>query len=700
MAFTPQNVSSAVTLSSIALSSDGDKLVYRVSELKTGGKQQKASLWYASDLFKDDKVETSQITSGQFNDRQPSWHPDSKTIYFLSDRTKEEGGGPTQIYKLKVTGPGEPSIIDSCFKEKKRGVEDFKISPDGKYIAFTSPVEPSPEEEKKEAEKDDPDVWGDTKCIEANAHLNIYTISTGETKTLVDSGHVYLFSWSPDSKTLAYGLATRSDLDALYEQTTLNTISILPGSSPTVLRSFEVSPPDDLIWPLSQSDIYFLGTYHPGRLIDATVVNRLTISGRSSAQNEISNFYAGTTEDAENFLNIGKGEIAVRIANGINTRVDILNSEGRLFVLYDAKGIESLTGYDVKKLDDTYTFVCIRNSGPRKEPANIWVGRAKKDETLNMKSISSHSPWTSSHKIGAVERFDWKGKDGMNLDGLVWFPEGLDSSKVKTPLPTVVHIHGGPYSRDTPRYSTSIFVWENMLSENGYLVLLPNYRGSSGRGSEFARAAHQGMGTIEWSDIDLMVDEAIKRGLADPNKLGIGGWSQGGFLTAWGVSQTKSKFKCAVMGAGVSDWGTMSTESDAIQFEEALSGASPWLGSGARLAGDPIRHAKDIETAFLIVHGQNDLRVPVGQASGFHRALRRVSKYPARHTLVTYPREPHGFVEKKHGEDLLKQVLGHFEMWLNLGNLWNRKNQALSGHTYYNPPDAKNRRTDGPASNT
>jgi len=135
-------------------------------------------------------------------------------------------------------------------------------------------------------------------------------------------------------------------------------------------------------------------------------------------------------------------------------------------------------------------------------------------------------------------------------------------------------------------------------------------------------------------------------------------------MTAWGISQTKNKFKAAVMGAGVSDWGAMAVESDMPEFELDLGGSAPWTPSPSKERNDPIRFVKGIETPVLILHGEKDERVPVGQAIGYMRGLRRHGKYPERSQLVIYPREPHSFAEKKHAEDVLQRVLDHFNKWL------------------------------------
>src|SRR6185437_11428396 len=153
------------------------------------------------------------------------------------------------------------------------------------------------------------------------------------------------------------------------------------------------------------------------------------------------------------------------------------------------------------------------------------------------------------------------------------------------PLPLVVLVHGGPYGRSGNEWNLQPLRWGQWLAHHGYAVLLPNYRGGVGHGHLFATQARGNVGVGDFADVLSMVDAAIERGIADPERLGIGGWSQGGFMTAWAVTQT-TRFKAAVMGAGVSDWNMMTLTSDMPEFESVLGGSRPWDGVGPRRADE------------------------------------------------------------------------------------------------------------------
>jgi len=159
-----------------------------------------------------------------------------------------------------------------------------------------------------------------------------------------------------------------------------------------------------------------------------------------------------------------------------------------------------------------------------------------------------------------------------------------------------------------------------------------------------------------------MVDAAITRGIADPDRLGIGGWSQGGYMAAGAVTRTR-RFKAAIMGAGVSDWGTMAMTSDLPCFESEIAGGAPWDGVERRrpIELSPIYAVRGATTPTLILHGEKDERVPLNQATGLYRAL-RASDVPVE--LVVYPREPHGIGERNHQIDIVCRVRSWYGRWL------------------------------------
>jgi dipeptidyl aminopeptidase/acylaminoacyl peptidase len=272
--------------------------------------------------------------------------------------------------------------------------------------------------------------------------------------------------------------------------------------------------------------------------------------------------------------------------------------------------------------------------------------------------VSNVQRWLDGIELGPQEIVTWE-RAGFTLDGIVIWPPG--SGRGDGPLPTIVAIHGGPYGR----WSNSFIArWGRWIAQHGYLVFLPNPRGGAGHGQTFAEAVLHTVGNEDYRDIMAGVDMLVERGLTDPERLGCGGWSQGGFMTAWIVGHTE-RFKAGVMGAGVSDWGMMIATSDIPSYETLMGGGNPYEGIGPHTfdAQSPISFVHQATTPTLIVHGEKDERVPVSQGIFFHRGLRR---YGVPTELVIYPREPHGIQERNHQLDLSRRIVAWYQRWISV----------------------------------
>ncbi|KAI5117832.1 hypothetical protein M0805_003309 [Coniferiporia weirii] len=659
--FTPSKVADSEQLNGIKLSPDASKVLYTVKPAYKSGEHNTSAIWLAD---VDTAGSAKQFTSGLFNDTAAQFHPDGQRVIFLSDRHK--AGGPLQVYSINIAG-GEAFPLFG--KDNKKKVSMFELSPDGLYLAFTSADEPTPEDEQREKDKDDAVVFGDKRAFE---RLRLYTFASGTVRTLdvPKDKHVFHFTWTPDSKEIIFAVWRQSEVEFSEEKIPLQRIGISVGSSAQIIGIYPRTP--SRICPMPDGKIVDIQSVVPTRLSDSKSV--FVHSADDFART--AQLY-GEVDCAAGVKDIkGDGLVAVNIATGLNNRIDVLDVKGSkpeaIFTLYESSN--EAIGYGVWDIrcraDGAIVLAVIKSSAVRKESPNVWTGIAN-DRANACKlgtKLSSHLQWMGDVPAVRAEAFHWDAEDGTKLDGVIFFPPGETGSKPDKPLPTVMLVHGGPYGRATLAYEPSFADWQFLLASRGYLVISPNYRGGQGHGSEFARAAHGGMGTLDWSDCASMLDTLIKRGFADPSRLGIGGWSQGGFMTAWGVTATKNRFKAGVMGAGVSDWGQIAAESDMPEFEADLGGCAPWdtsvLTKRVDLNGSPIGHVEGVESAVLILHGEKDQRVPVTQGISFFRGLRRRSKYPERAQLVVYPREPHGFTEKKHAEDVMKRVIEHFDLWL------------------------------------
>ncbi len=225
--------------------------------------------------------------------------------------------------------------------------------------------------------------------------------------------------------------------------------------------------------------------------------------------------------------------------------------------------------------------------------------------------------------------------------------------------PLVLQPHGGPEAADPNGWNGSYSRWGQMLAGAGYLTLYPNYRGSIGRGVTFAKADHRDLMGAEFQDMLDGIDHLVAQGLADPNRVGIGGGSYGGYTSAWATTYASDRFKAAIPWMGISNWISMTGTSDIFLENSTVHWNLVMYENYEKYwERSPLRHIDKAKTPTLIIHGAADPRVPPGQSLELYTAL-KWKGVPVEY--VTYPREGHGVTERAHQEDFMKRVLAFFD---------------------------------------
>jgi dipeptidyl aminopeptidase/acylaminoacyl peptidase len=293
------------------------------------------------------------------------------------------------------------------------------------------------------------------------------------------------------------------------------------------------------------------------------------------------------------------------------------------------------------------------------------------------KKLTDQTAQISAWKIGSVEAVSWKSKDGTIIEGVLHKPADFDP---KRKYPLLVKIHGGPTGVSQPRFLPNDYAYPvQSFLVKGALVLEPNYRGSAGYGAKFRALNVRNLGVGDMWDVMSGVDSLIAKGIADPNKLGAMGWSQGGYISAFLTTHT-DRFKAISVGAGISDWMTYYVSTDITPFTPQYLGATPWDDPQIYAKTSPITAIRQAKTPTLIQHGSADHRVPVPDAFELYRGLldQHVDS-----RLILYTGFGHGIDKPKSGLALLQANLDWFAHFI-----WNEpipKDSALYGTSELEP---------------
>ncbi len=581
-----------------------------------------------------------QLTFGERSETSPRWSPDGKFITFITARgsgsESGEDGPKAQIWIMPTDG-GEPWPLTSA----KDGVTAYEWGPDSKSIAFTAREALSKEDEDKRKRRDDPRVFeGDFRMT----HLWTVDVASKEEKRLTE-GTAFAIggtpTWSPDGKKLAFSAAptpmVRDDRRDIY----IVSADGGPVEKIAATPSSETSPQ----WsPDGKTIAYIADPAGPpvgdGVTLAAVGNSHLMLydvetKKAKDASSPAFDLEAGTpTWDPQSK--------ALVFATGVRSSRDLFTYD-----LASAQYKRVTTGRNVSSFStsaDGSKWAFTADSADN--PSEVWVSDAMGG---SVKSITDTNPQVRDLALGQTEVITWKTTDGLEVEGILLKPVNFDPAK-KYPLMVVVH--GGPTGAHVNSFRVSYGDGGQFWAAQGWAVLYPNPRGSTNYGEKFMRGNIPDWGGGDYRDIMSGVDAVIARGIADPEKLALQGWSYGGYMTCWIVSQT-GRFKAAMMGAGLSDLAPMYNTTDIPGY---LAGFFKGIPSKATMAlydeRSGISYADKVTTPLLILHGGNDERVPIGQPMEFYRALKDRGKTVE---LVFYPREGHGFSEYYHQLDRMKR---------------------------------------------
>jgi dipeptidyl aminopeptidase/acylaminoacyl peptidase len=601
----------------LSFSPEGSRLVCTISEVK--GPKTESHLW----ILDNAAGELRQFTYSAKSEHSPAWSPDSRTLAFLSNR-----GEHTQIYLMPADG-GEASPLTNGSSD----VNAFHWSPDGAQIAFLAREPKTELQEKKEKENDDGRVADQDQDLD---RLWIVDVASKKAWQVTKSGwRIDEFEWLATDKIIA--VATNK-----------------PKAESWTNVLYSVSPADGKFVPLSQPNQPFGKlTISPGKTKLSFVATRN--GGPIPHDLFIQNFAGGSPANATRSL-----DRVILDTSWQDDRTAVIRViDGFYYRLYRVTGDGAPAPIE---LPCSVRAFAVSHDG---RLAYVGVGFDRLPELFltdvggnSQQKSHLHKEWEGIH-LADANRFWFKSFDGTRIEAALMKP--ALATKRRNKLPLVLLVHGGPSSN----FSADYFwfnSWPQLLVTRGYEVLMVNPRGSAGYGEEFLKANRADWGGGDFKDLMLAVDAVLAQGETDADHIGIGGWSYGGEMSTWAITQT-NRFKAAVVGGGVFDQVAEFETEDRPAGDEWFFG-SPWDHPEIFARNSPSSFIRNAKTPTLIVHGEDDHANPVAQAMGLYRALKH---YGVETELVVYPREPHGPREEKHQIDILRRMLDWFDRFVLAG---------------------------------
>jgi dipeptidyl aminopeptidase/acylaminoacyl peptidase len=628
---TPEASLNLRSISDLQFSPDGNRLAFVVTE-PAKGERRARHIW----IYEKQSGSIRQFTYSAKSDFFPRWSPDGMQLAFLSDRDDQQ-----QIYAMRANG-GEASALT----KGKRGVKNFAWSPDGKQIAFLAPDAKTETEEKKEKDKDDAHV---ADKEEKHARLWLLALDTGEAKALTEpKWEVSQAVWHPSGSGLMLGATDHPESDQNTERIFFFRLSeTLNGERKEVDSMTQVLAPRGPFGNLRLAGdgqrMAFVGCREDGPTPHDLM---LAHHGEKGVQNLTG---ASVDRPVLDYRWSKDGGLLAVVEDGFHTKFIAFTAEGAL------KDIPAVpTNPNAFVVSDSGDVAFAGQTATT--PQELWLW----DQKSAPKQVSHLNDSWKQFTLSAPEFYKYKSKSpgSLEIEAALLKPLGYDG---KSKLPLIALIHGGP----TGAWRDSIETWGQLLAARGYAVFYPNIRGSSGYGQKFIESNRGDWGGGDYRDVMDGVDDLIARGVADPEKLAIGGWSYGGYMSEWAITQT-TRFKAAVSGAGLSNLISEYGTEQGPAYDEWFYGVpyEPEKVAGF-LNSSPFVHLKNVKTPTLILQGDADEVDPPGQSQELYRGLKR---YGVETELVVYPREPHGFHEEKHLLDRLNRILAWYDKHMKDGS--------------------------------
>ena len=615
----PMTVDDSLDMDSVGgalMSPDGEWVLFSKNQLDWE-ENERTTKWYMIPSSGGEAFEyIGEEGGGSFQ-----FSPDGK--YLTLTRSID---GERQVFWMRTAG-GEAVQLT----EHETSIGSYQWSDDSSQIFFVA-TDKRPDDESTMVNEDDDVVFVDEGPNGQNrsywSNLWVIDIENQEISQITDEQFVVGgFDVSPDSARVAFSARytnRRNDADKneiyIVELSSGEISRLTDNNAPESVaewspdgKMFTVTAADDKEWMNRNTKIW---------LLDPVLgEHRLLSDGFEGSPRQ-----AVWTPEGEHLLFSGQ--------QGTNTNLFRMNAQtGEFEKLTDFQGSMGISSWSSDRTKYVYSF------SDYDTPSDLWVGFIDGSEPVR---LTHANPQVDELQLAEMRVIQWESHDGMMVEGLLHLPVGYEEGDM---VPLMLNIHGGPAGSFTNSFRASYHIHAGL----GYASLSPNVRGSSGytdylrEGNTFARG--DGIGFGDFQDLMTGVDKVIADGIVDLTRMGVRGWSYGGILGGWTITQT-DRFKAASIGAGVYDW----TSEYGPGFNNDVRlwhiGGTPWDNAEAWRNQSALTHASNIVTPTLLIHGANDTTDTEQQSMMFFTAIKDIGKAPVRY--IKFPREPHGFREPKH----------------------------------------------------
>jgi dipeptidyl aminopeptidase/acylaminoacyl peptidase len=645
-AITVDDYFTLATIFDCVISPDGQRVAYTEGRWQQSTNDRKTDLW----VVEAKGGPAKRLTGDRANDRSPQWSPDGKAVFFLGNRKREGEKAPpydgkAQVWRIGIDG-GEPSAVTKV----AGGVVRFALAKDGKSLWYVTEGDHVADEWKKLREefkeveyghgvdkvsqvwKLDLQSWRAEKIIDDKRYIHDFAVSP-------DGRRVAMIT-APDDQVVHFEGKSRVDV---YDAGTKKTETV-PDD---VFRKKAPSPYgwlEHLAWSADGDRLAFNVIFdgYPTEIVVAEWSQGAVAAREVKRPSGLHVRGYGSPlawhGDAHELLFLGEEKGRVRLAVDRGGQAEVVNPEGDVVV------------QTVSCSDDGSHIAAVMNGPTTFEDVYVF-------ESAKPKRLTDVNPQAATWKLPKLSIVSWKAPDGTPVEGILELPPDYKEGQK---LPLVVAIHGGPTTADY--FGLQFWMYgRTLLPAKGYAVLCPDYRGSTGYGDKFLTDLIGRENDLDVKDILAGVDALVARGIADPDRLGVMGWSNGGYLTNCLITTT-TRFKAASSGAGIVDavmeWGANDEPAYAIVFKKGF----PWNAAANYHKASSTYAMDKVRTPTLIHVGGSDERCPPSQSRMLYRALKEYVKVPTE--LVVYPGEAHGVMKYKNRKAKMEWDLAWFDRYI------------------------------------